>query len=89
MIYSRYRKKANGLAPVTPPSPSNRKRSGHPIICTAAEKERLREFVTRDKTTRRMAWEDIREAMGYNCSAKSVKRAMQSLGYNKRYPRRK
>lgn len=49
----------------TPPTPSNSKRDGRPPIFTEEEKERLQKFVTRDRETRRMPYEDIIQALGY------------------------
>lgn len=70
-------------------TPSNRKRSGRPVIFTEEEKERLRVFVTRDKRTRRLMWEDIIKEMGYTCSIRTVRDAMASMGYHERLPRKK
>lgn len=56
----------------TPPTPSNRKRDGRPPIFTEEEKERLQKFVTRDRETRRMPYEDIIQALGYTCSVKTL-----------------
>jgi transposase len=79
-IYRRAR--ANG-------TPTNRRRQGRPPIFNEAEKERLREFVTRDKTTRRLSWEAIIQEMGYACSPRTIKNVMASMGYHKRLPRKK
>lgn len=79
-IYTRA--KANG-------TPSNRNRQGRPVIFNEEEKERLRMFVTRDKRTRRLMWEDIIQEMGYACSVRTLRDAMASMGYHKRLPRKK
>lgn len=79
-IYSRA--KANG-------TPSNQVRQGRPVIFNATEKERLRVFVTRDKRTRRLMWEEIIEEMGYACSVRTIRDALASIGYHKRLPRKK
>ena len=70
-------------------TPSNRKRSGRPVSFNDAEKQELIDFVTRDRRTRRLSWEEITAEMGYACSAKTVQRVVQSMGYHKRVPRRK
>lgn len=63
--------------------------AGRPSFFTEEEKERLRLFVTRDRYTRRLSWEEIRDAMGYDCSAELVRDTMASMGYHKRKPRQK
>lgn len=70
-------------------TPSNRHQSGRPLLFTEEEKERLRLFVTREKKTRRMMWEDIIQQMGYNCSVRTLRDALASMGYHKRIPRKK
>ena len=77
-----YRAKATG-------TPLNRNRSGRPVLFNDAEKQELISFVTRDRRTRRLSWEEITAEMGYACSPKTVQRVVQSLGYHKRIPRRK
>lgn len=69
-------------------TPSNRKRSGRPVIFTEDEKARLCVFVTRDKRTRRLMWEQIIEEMGYNCSVRTIRDTMASMGFHKRVPRK-
>ncbi|KAG0123779.1 hypothetical protein HOY82DRAFT_618728 [Tuber indicum] len=68
-------------------SPSNRRRSGQPVIFNEEEKERLRAFIIQDKRTRRMQWEEIIQELGYNCSARTVREVMASMGYHKQLPR--
>ena len=68
--------------------PSNRRRSDRPVIFDAEEKERLRAFITQDKRTRRLQWEEVVLELGYNCSAQTVREAMASMGYHKRLPAR-
>lgn len=46
-------------------------------------------FVTRDRRTRRLSWEEIIAEMGYACSPQTVMRVMESLGYQKRMPRKR
>lgn len=70
-------------------TPSNRKRAGRPPIFSTEEKARLVAFITRDKRTRRLHWEEIKEEMGYDCSARTLLNVMASMGYHKRIPRRK
>lgn len=70
-------------------SPSNRPRSGRPVIFNEAEKERLRAFVTQDKRTRRLQWEEVIMEMGYACSVRTLRDVMASMGYHKRLPRKK
>ena len=70
-------------------TPSNRNRSGRPVLFTDTEKQELIAFVTRDRRTRRLSWEEITAEMGYACSPKTVQRVVQSMGYHKRIPRRK
>jgi len=70
-------------------TPSNRKRSGRPVIFDVEEKARLGACVTRDARTRRLSWEAIVLEMGYACSARTVKNMMQKMGYHKRVPRKK
>ena len=77
-----YRAKATG-------TPSNRNRSGRPVLFTDAEKQQLIAFVTRDRRTRRLSLEEITAEMGYACSPKTVQRVVQSLGCHKLIPRRK
>lgn len=68
-------------------SPSNRKRTGQPPTFSDEEKEQLRQFVTRYRYTRCLSWEEIRDAMGYNCSLDLVRKVIASMGYHKRKPR--
>lgn len=70
-------------------TPSNRNRSGRPVVLSEADKQQLKTFVTSNKRTRRLSWEEITEEMGYQCSWRTVKRAMESMGYYKRVPRKK
>lgn len=70
-------------------TPSNRKRKGRPMFFTEEEKQRLIAFITRDRFTRRLSWEDIREKMSYDCSANTIRNVVASMGYHKRVPRRK
>ena len=70
-------------------TPSNRKRSGRPVLFTDAEKQELIAFFTRDRTTRRLSWEEFKAEMGYACSPETVQRVVQSLGYHKRIPPRR
>jgi transposase len=79
-IYART--KSNG-------TPSNRPRTGRPVVFNAEEKERLRLFISRDKRTRRLMWEDIIQDMGIACSVKTLRDVMASMGYHKRVPRKK
>lgn len=67
---------------------SNRKRSGRPVIFTEDEKARLCAFVTRDRRTRRLMWEEIIEEMDYNCSVQTIRDTMASMGFHKRVPRK-
>lgn len=70
-------------------TPSNRPRPGRPPIFNDAEKERLRQFVTQDRRTRRLSWIEIRDEMGYACSPELIHDVMASMGYHKRVPRQK
>ena len=70
-------------------TPSHRKRSGRPVSFNDAEKQELIAFVTRDRRTRRLSWEEITAEMGCACSAKTVQRVVQSMGFHKRVPRKK
>ena len=70
-------------------SPSNRSRSGRPIIFNDAEKARLRAFITQDKRTRRLQWEEVIIELQYNCSVRTLRDVMASMGYHKRLPRKK
>lgn len=70
-------------------TPSNRKRPGRPVIFDDEEKVKLEAFVTRDKGTRRVSWEDVVREMGYACSARTVQNAMQKMGYTKSVPRKR
>ena len=53
-----YRGKATG-------TPSNRNCSGRLVLFTDTEKQELIAFVTRDRRTRRLSWEEITAGMGY------------------------
>lgn len=79
-IYRRSR--ANGI-------PTNRRRQGRLLILNQGEKARLREFVTRDKNTRRLSWESIVQEMRYLFSPRTIKGVIASMGYHKRLPRKK
>ena len=70
-------------------TPSNRPRIGRPTVFTDALKLQLVTFVTSSKRTRRLSWEEIKQELGYNCSARLLKETLQSIGYNKRMPRKK
>lgn len=70
-------------------TPSNTYRTGRPPIFDESEKARLITFITRDSTTRRLSWDAICPEMGYACSAKTVKRVVELMGYHKRIPWRK
>ena len=59
------------------------------MIFGAEEKAQLVAFVTRDKRTRRLQWEEIITEMGYSCSVRTIRSVMASLGYHKRLPRKK
>ena len=61
-------------------TPSNRNRSGRPELFTDAGKQELISFVTRDRRTRRLSWEEITAEMGNAGSPKTVQRVVQSLG---------
>ena len=69
-------------------TPSNRKRTGRPVTFTNADKQELIAFVTRDRRTRRLSWEEIVAEMGYACSPQTVMRVMESMGYHKRMARK-
>lgn len=79
-IYART--KSNG-------TPSNRPRTGQPVVFNAEEKERLRLFITRDKRTKRLMWEDTIQEMGIACSVKTLRDVIASMGYHKRVSRKK
>lgn len=64
-----------------PPSPSNKKRTGRPSFFTPQEKERLREFITRNEQARRMQYEEIIEALGYRCSVDTLRRTLRRMGF--------
>jgi transposase len=70
-------------------TPTNQRRQGRPPIFTPEEKERLREFVTRDKRTRRLPFECIIQEMGYACNVRTIRTVLASMGYHKRLPRKK
>jgi transposase len=70
-------------------TPTNRVRQGRRPIFNEAEKERLREFVKRDKRKRRLPWEAIIHEMGYACSVRTLPDVMASMGYHKCLPRKK
>jgi len=52
-------------------------------------KAQLIAFITRDRRTRRLQWEEIITEMGYACSVRTIRSVMASLGYHKRLPRKK
>lgn len=60
-------------------TPSNRKRTGRPPIFSEKEKERLRLFITQDRGTRRLTWEEIHDAMQYSCSPDLVRNTRMSV----------
>jgi transposase len=70
-------------------TPSNRPRLGRPLIFTEALKQQLVTFITSNKRTRRLSWEEIREEMGLQCSYRLIKDIMNTMGYHKRMPRKK
>jgi transposase len=70
-------------------TPTNRNRQGRPPIFNAEEKEKLQEFVTRDKRTKRLFWKDVIQEMGYACSPRTLRNVMTSIGYLKRLCRKK
>jgi len=70
-------------------SPSNRPRAGRPVIFDEAEKARLCAFVTQDKRTRRLQWEEVIIELRYNCSVRTLRDVIASMGYHKRLPRKK
>jgi hypothetical protein len=55
-----------------------------PPIFMAADRERLREFVTRDKRIRHLIWEGIIQEMEYACSSETLRNRIASIGYHKR-----
>jgi hypothetical protein len=70
-------------------TPTNRVRQGRPPVFNGAEKERLLEFVTRDKRTKHLPWEAIIHEMRYACSVRTLQDVMASMGYHKHLPRKK
>jgi len=66
-------------------TPSNRKRTGRPLIFDDKEKARLVAFITRDSRTWHLSW----EAICIESDPKTVRNVMISLGYHKRVPRTK
>lgn len=62
---------------------------GRPTIFTEDEKEWLQLFVTRDKRTQQLVWEEIIKEIGYNCSVCTLHDSMVSMGYHRWVPRRK
>ncbi|KAI9651904.1 MAG: hypothetical protein M1829_002115, partial [Trizodia sp. TS-e1964] len=79
MVY--YRSKANG-------TPSTKRRSGRPEFLTPELLKQLEEFVTRDKHTCRLSWEEIILELDWKISVDVVKKRMKRLGYHKRIPRK-
>lgn len=67
-------------------TPSNRKRAGRPPLLDPQEKQRLHRFVTQNRVTRRLTWGQIRDCIGYNCSADLIRNIMSSTGYHKGVP---
>jgi len=65
-IYQRYRDSIKQASKDdqkdAPPTPSNRKRKGRPKLFSDQEKERLEQFVTRGRETRRIAYENVIQA---------------------------
>ena len=59
------------------------------MIFGAEEKAQLVAFVTRDKRTRRLQWEEIITEMGYSCSVHTIRSVMASLRYHKCLPHKK
>lgn len=80
MVYQRWKKAG---------SPSNRPRTGRPVFFDDAKKRQLEAFVTSSPRTRRLGWEEIAAEMGYQCTGRTVKAALESLGYHKRMARKK
>jgi len=70
-------------------TPTNKHRSGRPPIFDEAEKDRICLFITQDKRTRRLEWEDLLEELGYACSVRTLRNICASMGYHKRRPRKK
>ena len=70
-------------------TPTNKHQSGPPAIFDEAEKDRLRLFITQNKSTRRLAWEDLLEELEYAYSVHTVRNVCASMGYHKRCSRKK
>lgn len=68
---------------------SDRKRTGCPPLFDLQEKERLLQFITQNRVTRRLSWDQIRDYMGYSCSGDLIRSTLSSMGYHKRIPRQK
>ncbi|KAG0131582.1 hypothetical protein HOY82DRAFT_539332 [Tuber indicum] len=70
-------------------SPSNQPSTGRPVLIDNVEKERLVAFIKQDQRTSRLQREEIIAEMNYNCSVKTLRDTLASLGYHKRLPRKK
>jgi transposase len=68
--------------------PSNRKRTGRPKILSERIDEVIR-FVTSNRRTRRLQWEEIIREMNLSCGVRTLRTAMAERGYHKRVPRKK
>ena len=65
-------------------TPSNARRTGRPPIFDDAEKKRIFDFITQDKRTRRLGWEDMIAELGYACSVRTLRDVCSSMGFHKR-----
>lgn len=71
-------------------TPSNRKSSGRPTFLHEPEQlKELEDFITTDKRTRRLLWENIRDELGLKCAVRNVQKTAKKLGFHKPKPRRK
>jgi hypothetical protein len=70
-------------------TPSRRRRSGRPPLFNAQVKRELVAFITQNRFTRRLSYEDIITIRSYDCSPRTLRRVLASLGFHKRVPRRK
>ncbi|PUU83401.1 hypothetical protein B9Z19DRAFT_1119379 [Tuber borchii] len=70
-------------------TPSNKRRSGRPMLFGAEEKTELLAFVTHNKRTRRLQWEEIIAEVGYSYSVRTIRSVMALLKYHKRLPHKK
>ncbi|RPB03956.1 hypothetical protein L873DRAFT_1840796 [Choiromyces venosus 120613-1] len=53
--------------------PTNKHRTGRPPIFDKAEKEKLCLFITQDKRTQRLGWENLLTELGYACLVRTLR----------------